>query len=200
MRIIKVVFFGILIFGVLFAGYAGMPKPYRYALEDWYHSLLAPKFIESPDYFSARDQADLLREYKNRQYKFNCYGNLSKEERIAESDDYSCNAYISSAFDNVPATQVTFLFSKNKLSHVRMEFPEKSFLKLHDYLSRKLVDFPRLDQDTKFNFGTDNFGKPLMVWAVREGLITTAAQSTAGQTQLLLWSAMDAPSLRQLQK
>jgi hypothetical protein len=200
MRLIKTIILGALLFGVLFAVYTGLPKQYRYEVDDWYHGLMAPKFIDSPDHFSPRDQADLIREYENRQYKLKCYGNLRTEEKIAKTDDYSCNAFISSAFDNVPAKQVTFFFSRNKLSHVRMEFPEKSYVKLNDYLNRKLADFPRLDQKPGFKFGTDNFGKPLMVWAVREGLITTSAQSTAGQTQLLLWSAVRPEVLRPLQE
>lgn len=190
MKLIKTLFFGMLFLGVIFAVYKVLPKQHRYAIDDVYYSFVAPKFIESPDYFSPRDQDDLIREYKNRNYKLDCYGSLQKEERIGKEDDYLCNAYMSSAFDNIPARRVTFFFAGKKLSHVRMEFPEKSHAKLQDYLGRKLADFPRLDQKPGFKFGTDNFGKPLMVWAVREGLLTTATESTQGETQLLLWSAL----------
>lgn len=196
MRIIKSVFLGALIFGVLFAGYVALPKHYRYMLVDWYSSLLAPQYTDSPDLLSARDQADLIREYKNRNYDLKCYGNLQHEEKINRSDDYLCDAYISAAFDNIPARRITFFFSKNTLSHVRIELPEKSFMKLQDYLSRKLADYPRLDNLPIFNFGTDSFGKPLMVWGVKEGLITTSAASTPGYTQIVLWSAMDPKRLQ----
>lgn len=191
MRVIKSIFVGALIFGVLFACYVNLPRQYRHMIADWYSGLLAPGYIDSPDLLSARDQADLIREYKNRNYDLKCFSNLQHEEKISRSDDYLCYAYISTAFDKIPAKLITFFFSKNKLSHVRIEFPEKSFAKLQDYLSRKLANYPRLDKLPIFNFGTDNFGRPLMVWGVKEGLISTSASSTPGQTQIILWSAME---------
>jgi hypothetical protein len=66
-----------------------------------------------------------------------------------------------------------------------MEFPESSFSKLQSYLSRRMTRYPVLDS----NGYTDNFGKPLIVWQVESGFMTTSAESTEGQPITLLWSS-----------
>jgi len=195
MKSSRAIIFGLVLFTASVVAYKYLPNQYKYEVNDWFSSLGAPSFIESPDYFSARNQSDIIREYQNRNYQLKCYGNLRHEEKISKQDDYLCFAYISSAYDNIPAKLVTFFFSKNKLSHVRLEVPDSSFSKLQNYLARKLANYPRLDLLPNHNFGTDNFGNPLMVWAVKEGLITTSTISTAGQNEVLLWSSIEQETL-----
>ncbi|MEX6501695.1 hypothetical protein [Pseudomonas zhanjiangensis] len=189
MNILKTV----LVAGALFAAgtllYPTLPQRYQYEIADWYERLGTPTYAESPDYFSARPQHEVIGENKARGHELKCYGNLGPAERIDAHDDYLCSAHISHAYDNIPARLVTFFFSDGKLHNVRIEFAAGSFPKLQDYLTRKLADYTRLDQLPGARFGTDPFGKKLVVWRVKQGLITAAAEDTPGQPPIILWSS-----------
>jgi len=189
MKLLKPILFAVVLFGVGKLLFPLLPQHYQHRVIDWYGRLGTPTYSQSPDNFSAQDQASFISENQARGHKLKCYGNLGPAERITAQNDYLCSAYISNAYDNIPARLVTFFFTQEKLSNVRIEFAEGSFDQLQDYLSRKLADFPRLDQMPGANFGTDSFGKKLMVWRVRNGLITAQAEHTSGQNPVILWSA-----------
>ena len=191
MKYLKLTLIAVVLFAAGTALYPRLPLHYQHELSDWYARLGTPSYSESPDYYSAREQADIIRENQARGHRLKCYGNLGQAERINTQDDYLCSANIGSAYDNIPARLVTFFFAKKKLNHVRIEFAGDSFDSLQDYLSRKLASYPRLDQRPHANFGTDPFGKPLMVWRVRDGLLITAAQDTPNQKPVLLWSSIN---------
>lgn len=178
----------VLVLGISKLGYDKLPVTYKHEVEDWYARLGEPVFIESPDSFTKRPQEDLIREYKNRGHKLKCYGNLQKEERITAQNDYLCSAYINTAYDGIPARLVTFFFSKGELSDVRIEFPSSSFGKLQNYLSRKLANRTRLDLLPQFDFGTDNMGGKLMVWAVPNGILITSDSQVKGDITVLHWT------------
>jgi hypothetical protein len=188
MKLLKPIFVVVALCGVAKLLYPALPLHYQHAISDWYARLGTPTYAESPDYFAARDQAAVISENQARGHKLKCYGNLGPAERITPQDDYLCSANIGTAYDNIPARLVTFFFSKNKLSNVRIEFAAGSFDQLDNYLSRKLADYPRLDQMPGARFGTDPFGKKLVVWRVKHGLITAAAEDTQGQNPIILWS------------
>jgi hypothetical protein len=187
MRILKIVFFSICVF----AAYVILPARYKYAISDWYSSIGAPAFIDPPDNFSARDQHEVIRTLQTRGFKLTCLGNLLPEEKMNKHNDYLCYTFINSAYDNIPAKIVTVFFTKNKLSDVRLEFPESSFGQLHGYLGRKLVSYPRLDQMPNHNIRQDNFGKPVYVWAVKQGIVGTSGESTPKQIVVLWWSSLE---------
>ncbi|WP_339462313.1 hypothetical protein [Pseudomonas sp. EA_105y_Pfl2_R69] len=195
MKRLKTLLFVAVLLGIGKLLFPALPLHYQHAISDWYARLGTPTYAESPDYFSARDQAAVISENEARGHKLKCYGNLGPAERITAQNDYLCSANISTAYDNIPARLVTFFFSKNKLSNVRIEFAAGSFDVLDDYLSRKLADYPRLDQMPGAKFGTDPFGKKLVVWRVRDGLITAAAEDTPGQNPVILWSGYKFGSL-----
>ncbi|MFZ3152900.1 hypothetical protein [Pseudomonas sp.] len=188
MKLLKPIFVIVVLCGVAKLLYPALPLHYQHAIYDWYARLGTPTYSESPDYYSMRDQAAVISENQARGHKLKCYGNLGPAERINAQNDYLCSANISNAYDNIPARLVTFFFSKNKLTNVRIEFAAGSFERLDDYLLRKLADYPRLDQMPGAKFGTDPFGKKLVVWRVKEGLITAAAADTPGQNPIILWS------------
>jgi hypothetical protein len=188
MKLLKTILFAtaLLAFGKLL--FPVLPLHYQHEITDWYARLGTPTYSESPDYFSRRDQASIIRENEARGHKLKCYGNLRHAERITAQDDYLCSANISNAYDNIPARLVTFFFSKNELTNVRIEFAAGSFDRLDDYLSRKLADYPRLDKEPGAKHGTDPFGKKLAVWRVKDGLIIAASEDTPGQNPIILWS------------
>jgi len=189
MKLLKLVFF-VAVLGVIGKLlFPSLPLHYQHAIIDWYGRLGTPTFALSPDNFSAQDQASFISENQARGHKLKCYGNLGPSERITAQNDYLCSAHISKAYDNIPARLVTFFFTDKKLSNVRIEFAEGSSAQLQDYLSRKLEDFPRLDQMPGARFGTDSFGKKLVVWRVTNGLLTAQAEHTPGQNPVILWTA-----------
>lgn len=149
----------------------------------------SPHFDLPPDAIKAAAQADVVGEYKRRGYALECAGNLRPEERISKEDDYVCWSLIKAAYDNVPANRVVFFFGKGELQHVKVDFPEKAFTALQDYLSRRLVHAVRLDERKPNRFGTDIYGKPLMVWLTREGLVVTSSAPTPGHPMTLLWTS-----------
>jgi len=170
--------------------YDNLPVHYKREVQGWYARLWAPAFIASPDGFSGRPQDDVIRELKNKGHELTCYGNLQREERINARNDFLCSAYISTAYDNIPARMVTYFFSKGALSNVRIEFPSSSFAQVQDYLSRKMAGRTRLDKLPHNDFGTDNFGARLMVWAVPDGLLVTSSKEVPGHPTILLWSSL----------
>jgi hypothetical protein len=185
MNLLKVTLGVTVLLAVAKIGYDNLPLHTQYELSDWYKSLGTPTFTESPDYFAPRAQEEIIAENRARGHELECYGNLGPAERISASNDYLCSAHISSAYDNIPARLVTFFFGNGKLQNVRIEFAADSFPKLQNYLSRKLADYPRIDN----RYGTDSFGKPLVVWRVKYGQITASAEETAGQNPIILWTA-----------
>lgn len=189
MRLLKLAFIAALMVGLGIFCYDRLPKTYRYEIQDWYARLGEPVLIESPDSFTKRPQNDLIREYKNRGHKLKCYGNLQKEERIVAQNDYLCSAHINTAYDGIPARLVTFFFIKGELSDVRIEFPSSSFKKVQSYLARLLVNRQRLDTLPQYNFGVDNMGGKLMVWAVPNGLLITSDSQVPGDIVVLLWTS-----------
>ncbi|SER02640.1 hypothetical protein SAMN03080615_03662 [Amphritea atlantica] len=190
MRILKLISISVVIFFAGSATYTNLPLHFKYEISNWFSRIGTPDFIVALDSLSSRKQSDILREYKNRGHELKCYGNPKKEQRIGKSD-YVCDAYIGSAFDNIPARLVSFFFYKNKLTNIRIEFPGSSFGKVQDFLGRKLARYPRLDLQKQHDFGTNIFGKPIMVWAVKHGFVATSAEETPGQKVILLWSSMD---------
>lgn len=189
MRLLKLVFVAVLIVALGVFCFDRLPKTYRNEITSWYAGLGEPVFIESPDGFTKRPQDDLIREYKNRGHKLTCYGNLQREERIVAQNDYLCSAHINKAYDGIPARLVTFFFTKGELSDVRIEFPSSSFKKLQSFLSRKLAGRQRLDSLPQYNFGTDNMGGKLIVWAVPNGLLITSDSEVPGDITVLHWTS-----------
>jgi hypothetical protein len=157
----------------------------RHEIEDGFERRTAKNFYLPLDMFSAREQSDLIGELQRRHYKMRCYGSLRPEEKFGKSDDYQCWFIVKAAYDNIPAKKVVLSFDDARLAFVKMEFPESSFSKLQSYLSRRMTRYPVLDS----NGYTDNFGKPLIVWQVESGFMTTSAESTEGQPITLLWSS-----------
>lgn len=188
MKLLRPIFLAVVLFGAGTLVFSSLPLHYQNAIRDWYARIGTPTYAESPDHFSARDQAAVISENQARGHKLKCYGNLGPAERITAQNDYLCSAHISKAYDNIPARLVTFFFTKNKLSNVRIEFADGSFDQLQGYLTRKLENYPRLDQLPGARFGTDAFGKKLVVWRVQNGLLTAQAEATPGQNPIILWS------------
>lgn len=189
MKIIKLILIAAVLFATGTLLFRLLPLHYQHEISDWYARLGTPTYSESPDYFSERDQDAVISENKARGHKLKCYGNLGPAERVNAKNDYLCSANISTAYDNIPARLVTFFFSNKKLTNVRIEFAAGSFDRLEDYLSRKLADYQRLDQLPGAKFGTDSFGKKLVVWRVKDGLIVAAAEDTPGQNPIILWNS-----------
>jgi hypothetical protein len=189
MRLVKLVFLAILTTAAGILIYDRLPATFRYAIDDWYARIGQPAFVISPDTFTALPQAEIIREYTNRGHKLKCYGNLQREERIRANNDYLCSAHINSAYDGIPAQLVTFFFTKGELTDVRLEFPSSSYQKLLSYLSRKLENSRRIDQLPQYDFGTDNMGGRLLVWAVPDGVVVTSDSEVEGDITVLLWSS-----------
>ena len=190
MKLLRLLVISIVGFAVIFFSYRIFPDRYRYEISDWFGRINAPNFDLPPDAIVQTDQASLIGEYQRRGYDLKCYGNLRPEEKISKTDDYECWTLVKSAYDDIQAKMVVFFFSKGELSHVRIEFPESSFGKLENYLNRRLANYPRLDQMPGSSFGADIYGKPLMVWGVKEGVVVTSASVTPGQPITLLWSKL----------
>ena len=174
------------------AGFLALPREKQFDIRDAIKHPFAPHLDLPPDGPAATDQDTWIGEYQRRGYALKCHSRPLPEERIEESNDYVCWGLISKAYDNIPARSVIFFFSRKELRHVKVEFPESSFTALKDYLSRRLAKYPRLDLDTRHQFGTDIYGKPLMVWATANGLVTTSSAATGGQPITVLWSSRQA--------
>jgi len=183
---VKLALTSTLIFLLMSVVYLKTPSYYKYEISDWFGRLFAPSFDTLLDDLKVRDQTEIISEYKNLGYKLKCYGNLRPNEKIGESDDYLCWALISSAFDGVPARLVTFFFSKNRLHHVRLEFPESSLARIQTHLSQSPVN---LDSLPKFDFGVDDKGIPLKVWKVKRGLVTTSDSTSFKGHAIVLWTS-----------
>lgn len=198
MRIFKLIVLSFVVFSVAFGAYVSLPKKYKYQLSDWYARIGAPPFIDAPDLMAAEDQDELIRSLRARNFELVCTGGLQREEKISELDDHECHSFIKSAYDNIPANLVSFFFAKRKLTHVRVEFPDTSFNKINDFLSRKLANYPRLDQMPNHRINPDNYGKPLRVWVVKEGIVSMSGEGTPNRDVVLLWSAHDPATLSAL--
>lgn len=192
MRLVKLVFLAILTTAAGILIYDRLPATYRYAIDDWYARIGQPAFVISPDSFTTLPQAEVIREYTNRGHKLKCYGNLQREERIHNNNDYLCSAHISTAYDGIPARLVSFFFAGGELTDVRLEFPSSSYQKLLSYLSRKLENRRRLDKLPQYDFGTDNMGGKLLVWAVPDGIVVTSDSEVKGDITVLMWSSRKA--------
>lgn len=97
-----------------------------------------------------------------------------------------CWFVVPNAFENIPARMVTVWFEKGKLSNVIIRLPDSSFQKLSSYLNRRLAQYQRIEKFAGPQ--TDIYGKPLAVWAVKNGFVTTSAQPTEGKPITVLWS------------
>lgn len=162
-----------------------MPKEMRHDMEDRFERLVYGKnFDWPPDGFKAQAQADLVEELRRKGYRLKCYDDPRPEEKIAPRDDYFCWFVVRSAYDNVPAKAVTLTFAKGRLANVKVEFPDSSFRKLDDYLSRRLERYPHSDGVSR-----DIFGKPITVWQVSNALVMTSAEPTEDQPLTVLWSS-----------
>lgn len=148
----------------------------------------APGFMESPDQISAQRQDEIISRYTNQGYRLKCYGDLGPRERIRH-DDYLCLAPISSAFADIPASQVVFFFRKGRLNHVRFLFPPSSFEPLKYYLSTGLYNARRLQEARFGDFGLDPSGNSLVVWKTPHGLLTATESNRANDPVVVLWSA-----------
>lgn len=148
----------------------------------------APGFMETPDQISAQSQAEIISHYTDQGYRLKCYGDLGPRERI-RNDDYLCLAPISSAFAEIPASQVVFFFKKEQLSHVRFQFPPSSFEPLKYYLATGLASARRLQESRYGDFGLDPSGNNLVVWKTPHGLVTATETNRAGDPVIVLWSA-----------
>ena len=173
---------------VYFFVYIFSHAPHRYESYNWIARLAAPNFILPLDTIEQTDQNSLIDEYKRRGYNIKCCGCLRPENKILKTDDYVCWGIIKSAYDNIPAKEIAFIFSKGQLQFVRIEFPELSFEKLKDYLNRRLANYQRLDQIPGMKSEKDFFGKPFITWIVRKGYITTSASPTPSRPVFLLWT------------
>ena len=188
------VFLVLLIFGAT-AAFFILPRETTYEISDSVMRLLAPHWDLPPDATATTEQSAWIAEYKARGHKLKCYGGLGPEEIVDKSNDYACWGLIKTAYDNIPARTVGFYFTKNELRHVKVEFPDSSFVGLQDYLARRLARYPRLDEDPQFKFGPDIYGRPVMVWATPEGIVVTSRSATTGKPITLLWSSLRGLSL-----
>ena len=174
---------------VLASAYYLLPKNYRYELSDRLAGLTAPNFDQPPNRFHAANQSDIIREYKDRGYNLDCYGNLRPEEKLSKSDDYVCWAPIRSAYNNIPAKMLTFSFAEGKLNRVRLEFPDSSFDEVQNFLGKKLGNERRLDPLPQYQSRTDIYGEHLMIWEVKDGFVTTSSKATPGRSFIILWQS-----------
>jgi hypothetical protein len=200
MRILKLLVLGIGVFSVAFAAYVSLPKKYKYQVSDWYARIGSPPFIDAPDLMEAGDQDELIRSMGARGFELVCTGGLHREEKISALDDHECHSFIKSAYDNIPANLVSFFFAQKKLTHVRVEFPDTSFNQINHFLSRKLANYPRLDQMPNHQINPDNYGKPVRAWVVKEGIVTMSGEGTPNRNVVLLWSAHDPAALSALRR
>lgn len=177
---------------VLALTYYSLPKHLKYDMSDKIAGLTAPNFDNPPNKFYAANQSDIIREYKNRGYALDCYGNLRPEEKLSEADDYACWAPINSAYNNISAKMLTFSFAEGKLNRVRVEFPYSSFDEVQKFLGKKLVNERRLDSLPQYQSRTDIYGERLMIWEAKDGFITTTSKATPGQSFIILWMRKEA--------
>lgn len=148
----------------------------------------APGFMETPEQISSQSQSEIINHYTSQGYRLKCYGDLGPRERI-RNDDYLCLAPISSAFAEIPASQVVFFFKKERLNHVRFLFPSSSFEPLRGYLSTWQENARRLPESRFGDFGLDPSGNNLVVWKTQYGLLTATETNRAGEPVVVLWSA-----------
>jgi hypothetical protein len=180
-------FLGISLVGLIALGAASkLNKEDIYQMGDAIERINAPDFGWNLDMIEPWEQTAVISDYERRGYKLKCYGNLRVEERITKDEDYQCWAIIKSAY-NIPAKIVTFSFKKQKLMLVRLEFKEKAYEELHSYLNKKMAHSERLDTQPGHDFGVDTYGKRLVVWRTRYGIVTSS-EYTPNHNNIVLWS------------
>jgi len=167
--------------------FPALPRDTRFEILNSVKRPFSPNFDLPPKAMKRAHQIEWVAEYMRRGYELNCYGNLRPEERLSKDDDFICRAIIRSAYDNIPARSVFFWFRRNELQNIKLEFPEESFPLLQDYLKRYFVGVRRLDRAGSAAFGTDIYGRPLMVWPTDNGMIVVSSAPTPGRPLTLLW-------------
>jgi len=187
----KAIFFLVVLVMLGGASYLFLPAHVQDELQDAVKRPFAPNFVLPPNQMKSARQDDWIAEYRNRGYDLHCYGNLRPEEQASKDDDYNCWGIIKSAYDNIPARMVVFWFRKGELQHIKIDFPESSFASLQDFLGRHFEGITRLDQSPSSRFGKDVYGKPLMVWATKHGIVVTSNAPTSGQPLTLLWTSSE---------
>lgn len=173
------------------ASFLVLPSNAQYALQDAIKRPFAPNFDLPPNQMKSARQDDWITEYRNRGYDLHCYGNLQPEEQASKDDDYNCWGIIKSAYDNIPARMIVFWFHKGELQHIKIELPESSFAQLQDFLGRHFDGVKRLDQSPDSQFGVDVYGKRLMVWPTKHGIVVASNAPTSGQPLTLLWTSKE---------
>jgi hypothetical protein len=187
MRIVKLIFISILLFLIIAAIYIYIPTTYKNKISDRVERLTAPSFDMPLDAFILREKSDIITEYKNREFNLRCHGNLRIENKIGKDNDSLCWAVISSAFDDIPAISVSFFFSKGKLTHIRLEFPEESFEQVQDYSARR---FNSNCKTSKLLKGKTNiYGEPMITWVCKGGIIVTDKKTTSNRNVVVLWTS-----------
>jgi hypothetical protein len=184
MRYLKAALLGAALFAASLTIFDRLPLQYKHLISNWYNRIGTPHYVEAPDLYSERDQASVISDMQARGHKLKCYGNLGVRERVDKNDDYVCFAHIGTAYNNMQARLITFFFAKGKLNHVRIEFASSSFDELQDYLSKSLVDYPRMDKSP-----WARFEKGLMVWRVKEGVLMASAEKDPRRNPIILWSS-----------
>jgi hypothetical protein len=184
----KALALGISVVGMLAIGaMSQMNKEDYHQIGDAIQRLNAPDFGWALDMIEPWEQAAVIRDYERRGYKLKCYGDLRVEEKIVKDEDHQCWAVIKSAY-NIPAKIVTFSFKDKKLLLVRLEFKEGAYDQLDKYLTAVMTHSVRLDTQPGRDFGADTFGKRLLVWRTRYGLVT-ASGYTPNHNNIVLWSS-----------
>jgi hypothetical protein len=187
----KVVFTSLGLIALGGAIYLSMSISMQHELKDAIKRPFAPNFELPPNQMQSVKQDEWIGEYKRRGYEFNCYGNLRPEEKASQDDDYTCWSVIKSAYDNIPARMLVFWFHEGRLQHIKIEFPESSFAHVQEYLARHFEGAVRLDQSPNAKFGKNIYGKPLMVWATRSGIVVTDGAHTTGRSISMLWTSRE---------
>lgn len=182
MRIIKISSISIIIFSALFAVYINIPKSLKYEISDYIERVFAPGFDKELDELVSISKKDVVREYESLGYNLRCYDSIQKRSKISKYNDSLCWANINYIYDDIPVENIAFFFYQNRLTHIRIEYPYSSFDRLHTWLKVKNVGkkWP--------NFGVDKYGRKLLVWKGKGGLLVTS-YTTQGQNNNLLWTA-----------
>jgi len=140
-----------------------------------------PEFNTELAYLTDTEQDMMLEEYKFQGFDLECFSNLKPNEKISEKDDYLCGSNIESAY-NIPAKHMAIFFSKNKLTNVRLEFPNSSFELLKKHLEKTLKNYTRLDLRPG-----NTLDDSIIAWKTNNGIIATNKR-LEGKI-LVLWSS-----------
>ena len=191
MRLFRLAGIAVVAFLLGVALLAILPDRVKYGITDSVLRLGAPDLNISLDSLSASSKSDVISRYRNMGLNLRCYNDLRPEEKIGRFNDSLCWALIKTAFGDISARQVAFFFYRNKLALVRIEFPVSSSSEVLEYLSANLGDRSRLDDLSGKKFGFDEYGRPLNVWKVKNGLVTTSAADDSAPNVIILWTSSD---------